>query len=1033
MADATPIENISLNFTSEYESASKGIDKVIGKLAELQRRIDKTSVTIKIKGVENLKQAADSTNNIDESSISKLERLTDALVRLSGVNIPDSIPNRLKSINKALKTEGISGIEKAANAVDDIVTETTTVTDTTAVSNPIEEMGVAAETYAPNFTMVAEKLSAISSASKPLSGLLSASAESLGEFGGALESIASSKPIGSYFEDLQNSMAVSGKIEAVSSSLKMAAQDMQEMKIQAGADTAFQGYVSNLTQMSQANKVFYDSAEAVNSVISRITKSAEPMPQIAGLLPSASLATTKPSQILSGLKTDTVEPIRAISNVASATPQVKVLEGVLSGVADASSKIGKNESKVKKFALSLKDLGKNNIKENFKDVGKELKGLGEKAFGASSRFGKLLGSIKRVALYRAIRAGIKMVTQGFKEGVTNLYKWSDAFDKTREFANSMDRIATAALYVKNSLGAMVAPIINYLAPALDWLADKFVVLLNIVNQFFAALTGASTYTAARKIATKFEDVGNKAGKAAKALKSFTLGIDELNIIEDNAGSGGGAGALGDVAEDWFEKRAVDSKIKAVADTVKEWAEDVHKYLKYAFSPEGIQDLMDEMDNFRNYFWTFDWFPELIDRNGDYLMELAQKYEPIKKALDGIGKVVDFINTHSETLKWMFDVFMGNLGGSSTSLFDNPITNAIKSFTDVYNKIVEIKHIIEDIITLVRAFLNGDLSIEKLFKVITSPKGQKNAIKSIGGSLWDAVESGISARVSRSSWGWLYNPLKNAFVSVKNIFSDGGEFSGQAFNKSVMEAMEQSPIKDNVKKQLDGIEKETRQRSKGIGKSVDQGIGDGISANSSLVTSKLNSITSSLSSGLKQGSLYNSAKKTGQNIVDGILKGITDKQAELIKNAQQTAADVLKAVNKKLGIKSPSREFMKTGRYIVEGLNIGISENASSTQKVLDSWAKDITIDPSNISMPSVGDIVDEVQGYIATAGTMAVTSEDKSLDQFMEETLMPILSNIAVDTKRQADKKETSEVYLDNRKVTSAVNRQNRANGFSFT
>jgi hypothetical protein len=64
-----------------------------------------------------------------------------------------------------------------------------------------------------------------------------------------------------------------------------------------------------------------------------------------------------------------------------------------------------------------------------------------------------------------------------KEGITNLYQYSKAFDGT--FAQSLDCCATSFQYLKNSIAAMVSPLINALSPAIDFIIDKFVALLNI--------------------------------------------------------------------------------------------------------------------------------------------------------------------------------------------------------------------------------------------------------------------------------------------------------------------------------------------------------------------------------------------------------------------------------------------------------------------------------------------------------------------------------------------------------------------------
>ena len=154
----------------------------------------------------------------------------------------------------------------------------------------------------------------------------------------------------------------------------------------------------------------------------------------------------------------------------------------------------------------------------------------------TDRFGKFFAAIKRIAIYRAIRWALKEIVQGFQEGRENAYQW--AVIAGNQFAKSMDMMATSALYLKNSLGAMTMPLTNYLAPILDSLIDKFVDLINLINQFFATITGASTWVKALKYPAQYLE---QAAGSAKELKNQLLGFDELNILKaPNLGGGGSA-------------------------------------------------------------------------------------------------------------------------------------------------------------------------------------------------------------------------------------------------------------------------------------------------------------------------------------------------------------------------------------------------------------------------------------------------------------------------------------------------------------
>ena len=185
-------------------------------------------------------------------------------------------------------------------------------------------------------------------------------------------------------------------------------------------------------------------------------------------------------------------------------------------------------------------------------VGDQIADIAPKAKKSASALGNLWSSIKRIAMYRAIRTAMKIVTQSISEGIQNLYQYS--LIAGTEFAPAMDKLATSALYLKNSLGAMISPIIEFLTPYVDFLVDKFVDLLNIINQVFSALAGKSTYTKAIKQTTKFAEATDS---ASKAMKKMIFGFDELNILSDP--NSGAAKEMKDYAT-MFETVAIDNPL-----------------------------------------------------------------------------------------------------------------------------------------------------------------------------------------------------------------------------------------------------------------------------------------------------------------------------------------------------------------------------------------------------------------------------------------------------------------------------------------
>lgn len=185
----------------------------------------------------------------------------------------------------------------------------------------------------------------------------------------------------------------------------------------------------------------------------------------------------------------------------------------------------------------------------------------------ASKVGQLGAAFKRIIFYRLIRTVIKEIGQAFKDGVNNVYQWSKLMGGS--FAKSMDDAASSMLYFKNSIGAAFAPLIQALIPVLQAVIDKVVQLINVLNQLFARLSGASVWTRAKKQTTEYAEAANKAGAAAKKAMDYTLGFDELNVFDDKKGSGGGGGADALDYSDMFETVPIDPEISNFVDKFKE--------------------------------------------------------------------------------------------------------------------------------------------------------------------------------------------------------------------------------------------------------------------------------------------------------------------------------------------------------------------------------------------------------------------------------------------------------------------------------
>lgn len=265
---------------------------------------------------------------------------------------------------------------------------------------------------------------------------------------------------------------------------------------------------------------------------------------------------------------------------------------------------------------------------NIRGVGKDAKDAGDNAKKGSKGIEFFWNQLKRVALYRVIRSVIREITDAFKTGITNLYHWSDLVNG--HFAASMDRLATSSQYLKNSLGAMVSPLIETLVPVLDVIIDKVVDVLNFFNMLVSAVSGADTYTVAKKAAAVWDDSSKKtrssAKKAADDIKRTILGFDEINKLVKPNSSTGSSGSSSTKKQpnyaEMFEEKPLTGIFKKISDVTNGWPDWLKALLgvgAFALPIFGIPALLKTIWDWLKKLFSInipDWFRWLFGPKGN---------------------------------------------------------------------------------------------------------------------------------------------------------------------------------------------------------------------------------------------------------------------------------------------------------------------------------------------------------------------------------------------------------------------------------
>lgn len=213
-----------------------------------------------------------------------------------------------------------------------------------------------------------------------------------------------------------------------------------------------------------------------------------------------------------------------------------------------------------------------------------LANVKDSADKASGKLSVFFQSLVRIAKYRLIRSALKSITQGLKEGVQNLARYSAAINSADAAAanSTMSAYATTLLELKNAAGAAAMPLLQALLPVINTIASAAITAANAVNQLISVLQGKATFTRAKSYAVDYADSLKKVGGAAKEAKNTLLSFDELNVLNDpDSGRGGGAAAQ-DYSKMFEESdigagfKKIGNMVNKVKEFIKENLEDIEK-------------------------------------------------------------------------------------------------------------------------------------------------------------------------------------------------------------------------------------------------------------------------------------------------------------------------------------------------------------------------------------------------------------------------------------------------------------------------
>lgn len=760
---------IEFTIKGSSDAASSSIDNLVDKLGGLEKSLkDVDGVKTLSDSVSKLVKALEGLKKID---LAALDRAFKAI----GKSAEDL--REFASISKDMAgfTRGLASLAKNAENMPDVVQGLTDIADID-YSNVVE---------------AADGFKSMAGALRSLAAVQKASGDSLKEV--ADVSGAMADEAGKYLLGDSGSKWAEDMAKTVESTDQGFLQNMREVTDTSGIDAAasaikrFSEWIGSLRgnsdglanavkQLRKLARIDFSNVEKANAGLSGLGKLAQAMSKLAGdsdqMYALESWLKSIAAIDFSNLKAagDAITKI-VVSAGAISSGGVVPKEEHISGwrkLADAIRRIPKAGLK------GVKDLLLLPFKSGWRDVTRFAAGLT-----------KAIGSFKRIIGYRIVRSIIKEITQSFGEGIQNLYGWSTMVGG--RFAASMNQITTSLTYFKNSLAAAAAPIVNALAPALDFLIDKVVALINVINQLFAKLTGAASWTRAIKKAQEYDDAIAGAGGSAKEALRYLAPFDELNRLPSDNGRGGGSGSEEDYSG-MFEE------VTEFSEAISDFAENIRAAIERG-DWQGVGTMLGEKINglIENVKWSEigtkigerinAWF------TGEYWTLKTINFQLLGKAIaelltgeDGIGgalRNIDFKNIGgiiAEKLTALPKVLLGVVNNLDFKEVGKVLGDTIRGFLDgitEFIKNVDWGTTLENAIKGMFDFVAG-LDIDSLAKSLLNLLGAVvgAVVDGLGTLLLDVADVIVNPDTWKLVWAWMQDlpaKFKQGAIDIVNAF------------------------------------------------------------------------------------------------------------------------------------------------------------------------------------------------------------------------------------------------------------------------
>lgn len=933
MADVD-ITSLSVEISAESQGAELNIDKLATAISNLRTKGNVTKVV----------------NSLDKLA-SSIATLKQASAGMSGL---DKITSFINSLSNVDLTQSAKGIRSVANAL-----------------NRISSVNVGNM----NFNGLWGKMNGLKNSLAPISSIGDSSIKSLRGVSSAINSIAKipsitkkldSKTLDDFAEVCKK---VASAISPLASKLDKVGRSFSSLP------SKIKSAINSTTRFSSANQKASSSLSSLASQLEAIKKRAAQLVSLKAIATYLANAVTKFNDFYEA--TDLFN--NAMGELSGqATELINKMESLL-GIdpTEAMTNIATIQSLATSFGLASDKayiLSKNLTQLAYDESSYWNKDTATTFTAISSAISGELEPIRRLGVdLSQARLQQELLSLGFTQQVSSLSQADKAIlryiaimkQTTNIQGNLAQTISSPANMVrilKSEISQLAKAVGQLLYPAFKAILPVLIAAVDLIKEFVVSLASVfgqkiefTDFSKTQKdiggVTDAMDDTADATKAAAKAAKDYTMGFDELNIIDpsQNSGSSGSSGSgaagnlLGDVDLSQYDmfKDYAGSAVDEIKEKLKsldsfqigtQIGEQMNKLMQMIYDAvhsvdwvslgttiaDGINGLVDAVD--------WDLFGRLLasrftaefDFLGGFLGQL--NWTSILNAfVDG------FSGFFNELTEWIQSKDWSEIGKAVTEKISNALQNVDvgKLTKALFDFIISAINGIADFLSGTDSYQLGQDLVDFAIRAVTSVDwaGLSQAIGRLFGEAFiEALDfmGGLVSRIAdyfeqKVAEGPFDNVGLNIVYGIYTGISDAIKSIASWIKENVF-----NPFISGFKSAFGINSPSTVMAEQGgyIIAGLKKGITDAISS----VTETAEKILSAIKSTFDNFSLLS----IGKNIVDGLIKGIN----QGIETAKKTVGGLAKAILDKftgdLDINSPSKVFFDYGSYIVQGLANGIT-------------------------------------------------------------------------------------------------------------